>query len=140
VRYNIGAAPDSNNINTHVYNIVDEVKNDNDILYSDLSTTEIELYENIIKFNINCEITDVLSLIYKYIMGTNKNEVSVIIANNTVNNISYAFSKSCIKDIDKLYIINNKSNDQISVSIQANSSIELNFLFIDNECRLIILQ
>lgn len=135
VRNNIGAAYDVGHISQKVYQVYETLPSEQqeDKFYITTGDT-IELWENTVKLNIMaCDGTYQPN--FKYV---GMNEVSVVVSNKTSNNISMVIGG--IQELDNVYIINNKSTSQISITIAKDSSIEMNILNIDNEARIIILQ
>lgn len=135
VRNNIGAAYDVGHISQKVYQVYETIPSEQqDGKFYVTERDTIELWENTIKLNI-MECDGTYQPNFKYV---GMNEVSVVVSNKTDNNISMVIGG--IQELDYVYIINNKSTDQISITIAKNSSIEINILNIDNEARIIILQ
>lgn len=152
VRNNIGAAEDSNNISQRVYRIVETSTGENEITSSVFNDTPVELWENTIMLDFQHWSGSTIQPLFKF---AGKYETSVVISNNTNAGVSVLLSgeqvesdetKIVIKSAEEYssyeftpYFVNNKSNSDISLNIPQNSSIEVNFLFIGNECRVIVL-
>lgn len=135
VRRNIGAAYDVGHISQKVYQVYETLPSEQQEGKNYITKDDtIELWENTVKLNI-MECNDTYQPVFKYV---GMNEVSIVVSNKTDHNISMGIG--VIQGLDNVYIINNKSNSQISITIAKDSSVEINILNIDNEARIIILQ
>lgn len=123
-RKNIGAL---GRVESSVY----EINNEDDY------EKEIYMYEHIIKLNINKYFnsgTFQPSFVY-----TDKDEVSIIVENKTENIVMMPIGGDITCEGSENKFISKVLNNKTSISIPSGTSIEINYMFVDNEARIIIL-